>query len=379
MPIFYQVQDVPVHSVLLLRTREEAVNYPKGDISLGLCSACGFMANVAFDPKLHEYSSSYESTQSHSPTFSAFARRLATLLIERYSLHGKRIIEIGCGQGEFLALLCELGGNSGVGFDPAYISGRIESEADDRITFIADYFSEDYANYEADFVCCKMTLEHIQDTAEFVSTVRRSIGDRMETNVFFQVPDVSRILREVAFWDIYYEHCSYFGSGSLARLFRRCGFDVTDLWKDYSDQYLMIAARPSSRSSHQVMAQEKDLQDLARDVAFFSENCRQELNRWKRDLGEISRSGRRTAVWGGGSKAVAFLTSLELQDEIEYVVDVNPNKSGTYIAGSGQRIVAPGFLAEYQPDVVVVMNPIYSMEIQHDLEKMDLRPELIEV
>jgi hypothetical protein len=62
-------------------------------------------------------------------------------LIERYDLYGKDIIEIGCGQGEFLTLLCELGGNRGVGFDPAYISEHHESEAQDRVTSIKDFGS----------------------------------------------------------------------------------------------------------------------------------------------------------------------------------------------------------------------------------------------
>jgi hypothetical protein len=28
--------------------------------------------------------------------------------------------------------------------------------------------------------------------------------------VLFELPDVLRVLEEVAFWDVYYEHCSYF-------------------------------------------------------------------------------------------------------------------------------------------------------------------------
>ena len=40
-------------------------------------------------------------------------------LIRRYDLRGKEVIEIGCGKGEFLSLLCEVGDNRGVGFDPA--------------------------------------------------------------------------------------------------------------------------------------------------------------------------------------------------------------------------------------------------------------------
>ena len=43
--------------------------------------------------------------------------------------------------------------------------------------------------------------------------------------VFFELPDTERVLTEAAFWDIYYEHCSYFTPGSLARLFRRTGFE----------------------------------------------------------------------------------------------------------------------------------------------------------
>ena len=240
MSVFYKLKGVPVHSVRLLLTREEALNYPQGELALGFCPTCGFIANVAFDPSVHDYSSLYEATQSFSPTFNAFAQRLAERLIDEYDLHGREIIEIGCGQGEFLALLCELGGNRGVGFDPAYVEGWVDSSTGDQITFVKDFYSEKYSHVHGDFVCCKMTLEHIQDTAIFVRTVRRSLGDRGDTIVFFQVPDVTRILRDVAFWDIYYEHCSYFSPGSLARLFRTCGFDVIRLATEYDGQYIMI-------------------------------------------------------------------------------------------------------------------------------------------
>jgi len=224
-----------------------------------------------------------------------------------------------------------------------------------------------------------MTLEHIQQTADFVSTVRRSIGDQSDTIVFFQVPNVRRILRDLAFWDIYYEHCSYLSLGSLALLFRKCGFDVIDLWKDYDDQYLMIEARPGNRRNSPGLAQEDDLEDLTLDVAYFAENCRCKLEAWQRDLQEIRQSGRRTVIWGAGSKGVAFLTTLKIQDEIEYAVDINPYKHGTYMAGTGQQIVAPEFLREYRPDVVIVMNPIYCNEIRLDLNRLRVAAELMPV
>ena len=101
------------------------------------------------------------------------------------------------------------------------------------------------------------------------------------------------------------------------------------------------------------------------------------LAKWKDELKALKLGGGRVVLWGGGSKAVAFLTTLNLRDEIKYAVDINPNKHGTYIAGTGQEIVASAFLVEYKPDVVIVMNPIYCDEIQQDLNEMGLDPELM--
>ena len=175
-----------------MSTQQEALKFPRGDIALGFCGECGFISNVAFDPLKVDYSSVYEDQQCFSSTFNAFAQNLAKRLIEKHNLHNKHILEIGCGKGDFLALLCELGHNYGVGIDPAYVEGRIQNKASDRLTFIRDYYSERYANYHGDLVCCRHTLEHIKNTAEFANSVRRAIGNRLDTVVFFEVPDVIR-------------------------------------------------------------------------------------------------------------------------------------------------------------------------------------------
>src|ERR1700675_1335018 len=101
MTVFYQVPRVPVHSVLQMPTREIAVNFPKGDIALGHCSHCGFIANTVFDPPVHNHSRAKEEAQGFSGTFQALPHRLAKELIDKYNLHGKKMIEIGCGKGEF--------------------------------------------------------------------------------------------------------------------------------------------------------------------------------------------------------------------------------------------------------------------------------------
>ena len=277
MSIFYEARSIPVNSCIMFSNSIEAINFPRGDLILAFCENCGFISNIDFDPLKLDYASLIPEEQGFSATFQAFAQRIATRLIEKYDLHGKQIMEIGCGRGDFLALLCELGGNFGVGIDPSIATGGVESGVSKNLRFIKDYFSEKYASSIGDFVVCRHTLEHIHNTAEFLNSVRNAIGENVNTSVFFEVPDTTRILKEVAFWDIYYEHCSYFTLGSLASLFRFCRFEVTNLVRDYSDQYLLIEAKPVQNRSTKIMQIEESVQTTAMDVANFSKRCRDKI------------------------------------------------------------------------------------------------------
>ncbi len=98
---------------------------------------------------------------------------------------------------------------------------------------------------------------------------------------------------------------------------------------------------------------------------------------WTADLKGARSAGRRTVLWGSGSKAVALLTTMGLRNEIEFVVDINPYRHDKFIPGTGQRIVSPAFLAEYRPDRVIAMNPIYQREIQRDLASINCPAEVV--
>jgi SAM-dependent methyltransferase len=377
MLTFFGLIGIPVHSCRLMPTREDAVGCRRGDLQLGYCRACGFIANTAFDASVHEYSTRYEETQAFSSTFNAFARSLAARLVAAHDLRGRTVLEIGCGKGEFLVLLCELGGNRGIGIDPSYIPERTTSPAATRIRFIRDFYSEKYAELEADFVCCRHTLEHIGPTGPFVRLVRAALGERGHVPVLFEVPDVLRVLREGAFWDIYYEHCSYFSAGSLARLVRACRFDVADLTVEFGGQYVVLTAMPADRPTTPALPLERDLGDLDRAVDAFGAVAAAAVNRWRTALDGLRERGRRPVVWGSGSKGVAFLTTLGMTDGIEYVVDINPHKHGRFMPGTGQEIVAPEFLVGYGPTDVLVMNPIYTEEIRQNLARLGLAPMLL--
>ena len=366
---FYEVRGVPVHQVKLIGTRDAALNCPKGDIGLRFCRHCGFVWNAAFDVGLMRYGEDYESTQAVSPTFNRFHERLARDLIDRFDLHHKKIVEIGCGQGEFVTMLAQMGDNEGYGFDTVN-RGEDTSE---KVNFVKDFYAEPYRELAPDFVCCKMTLEHVHNVSAFLRSIRNTVGDRPQAVVFFMIPEITRILRLRAFWDVYYEHCSYFSPGSLARAFRHAGFDPIDVWCDYDDQYVLIAARPGTGRTPPI-ANEHPADALLPDVEAFRREVVEDQARWRRWLDQLRRTGRRTVLWGGGSKGVALLTTLGVREGIEYAVDINPRRAGTHIAGTGQQIVQPEFLTSYKPDVVIIMSPIYTAEISAQLDSLGVRP-----
>jgi len=374
---FYGLKEIPVHSCFLLPGREDALGYPTSNLELGFCESCGFITNLRFDPGLHHYSAQCEESQGFSACFNAFARSLAQRTIDKYNIHNKVILEIGCGKGEFLALMCQLGNNRGIGFDPAYVPERNPDETGSRIEFIQDFYSAKYARLQADVICCRHTLEHIAPTLEFMHMLHKTVADRPETLLFFELPDVVRVLREGAFWDIYYEHCTYFSAGSLARLFRMAGFDLEELYLDYHGQYLIVSARPNKGPTGECLDLEDDMTLLNQAVKEFRQTCAGKMDYWIRTIGEFARDGKRTVLWGSGSKAVAFLTSLKLSNDIEYVVDINPYRHGRYLPGTGHEIVSPEFLRQYRPQKVIVMNPVYCNEIRQELDKLNVVADLL--
>jgi SAM-dependent methyltransferase len=371
---FYSLDPIPVQSCVLMRSRAEALELPRAPLTLGFCPACGFVTNTAFDPAFNRYDQLYEETQGFSPTFGRFAKELASRYVERYDLGRKTTLEIGCGKGEFLALLCELSGGRGIGIDPGYVPGRTASPAVDRIRFIVDLYDRRYADLEADFIVCRHTLEHIGPTRTFMEELRRTIGPRTGVSLFFELPDVLRVLREGAFWDIYYEHASYFTPGSLARLFRSTGFDVTGLTLEYDGQYLILDASPAPGPTPPRFPIEDDLADVRAAVEAFPAACERVASHWTTFLGAARARGERTVVWGSGSKGVGFLTTLGLGEEVAAAVDINPYRQGRFMPGSGHEIVAPSELRRLRPEHVIVMNPVYVPEISAMCAELGVTP-----
>jgi hypothetical protein len=162
-------------------------------------------------------------------------------------------------------------------------------------------------------------------------------------------------------------------------VFREAGFEVIETWTDYDGQYLMIAAKPCSEIGPITNLERDAPSRVAAAINTFVPRQAQRVRYWKQQLSDLTRQGNRAVVWGSGSKGVAFLTMLNLDRSVEYVVDINPYRQGKFMAGTGQQIVAPEFLRQYKPDVAIAMNPVYKAEIQKDLRELGLHTTVLSV
>lgn len=370
------IPGVPTHCNILWKDRDSAVTCTKGDIQLTFCENCGHLYNQAFDSQLMSYSQTYENTLDFSPVFQDYSRKLAKRLISHYDLHEKDILEVGCGKGDFLKLICNLGGNRGYGFDKSYEPSMDHEQKTASVHFTQDFYHQKYHHYPADFIISRHVLEHIQNPVDFLNDIKTTAQNGKNQHYYLEVPNVLYTLRDLGIWDLIYEHCSYFSSASLTRLLDLVGFHIINTREEYMKQFLSIEASTNSTAG-KYQPPGDSISEIATLVEKFATRFEQKVTSWKSKLEELKGRNKTVVVWGGGSKGVSFLNFLPTSGFIEYIVDINPRKNGMYVAGTGQRYINPKELAAIAPELVIVMNPLYKEEIFTTLEEMRLAPELL--
>jgi hypothetical protein len=118
-----------------------------------------------------------------------------------------------------------------------------------------------------------------------------------------------------------------------------------------------------------------DIARIGAGVEKFRKGYESVIDSWRLKLESVTRSGGKAVIWGAGSKGVAFLSAVG--GFIDAAVDINPNKHGKYMAGTGHLIVSPADLAEIEPALVIAMNPVYLQEIRVDLDSHGMSAELV--
>ena len=363
----YFVPSTPVRTATVY---EKSGPVARGEVRLASCATCGLVFNASFNPLTQDFSEGYEEAQDFSPVFRGYAHDLAQRLTDRYDLRGKRVLEIGCGKGGFLGLLCRVAGATGVGIDPASDPGRIPEDLRGTIEVIKAEYGDEHRNLvdQADFVCCRHTLEHIFDPVDLLGRLRDHLADRLDVPLLVDVPSGDHVLRGGGFWDVYYEHCMYYTDEAFASMLGRCGFEVREMWREFEGQYLLAEAFPRERSELQVP-------DAAEFLAPASRRMMEKVDGWGKWLRESSLQ-KSIVLWGSGSRSVGFLSAVPGASRITGVVDINPYRAGKFMPGFPEPILSPAGLAERGCDAVIVMNPAYREEIAANLRELGLDSEV---
>ncbi|HEY2748314.1 MAG TPA: class I SAM-dependent methyltransferase [Polyangia bacterium] len=350
---------VPVNQNVPLPTRAAALAMPRGDISLCHCRRCGLTFNASFDPHELRYDESYENSQMSSPSFEAHVDALVGSLVAA-GVRSKRVLEIGCGKGDFLARLCRAGDNRGIGYDTTYEGPA--TAADGRAQFVRAYYDGSSLPFDVDVVICRHVIEHVADPVALAGSVR-SVLAASGGEAFFETPALEWILEGAVFWDIFYEHACYFSRVALENVFRLASFAPSSTTPVFSGQYYWLRARPTATAP--TLAGDDSLERLQS----FARAQREKVARWR---ARIAGADKGWAVWGAGAKGVTFVNELDADAKlIRYLVDVNPAKHGRFVPGSGHEIRPPAALADGTVGEVILMNPNYAAECRQMLAALN--------
>ncbi len=230
-----RIDQAPVLCNLLCHTKEEALGAPVAPIDLAYCNSCGHLFNSTFDDGLINYGPDYENSLHFSARFREYSTSLVESLDKRHDLSGKTVVEVGCGNGDFLIELCESSGAHGHGFDPSFSGPRPEV---DKVRLSTDSFFESNDVPTTDLICNRHVLEHVEDPSGFVQAIAGKLGSDCRAALYMEVPNALYTLRDLGIWDIIYEHPSYFCFESLRRVVASAGFGELQVEETFGGQFL---------------------------------------------------------------------------------------------------------------------------------------------
>ncbi len=185
-------------------------------------------------------------SRASPPTWSAS-------LAARFDLAGKVILDIGCGQGEFLRELCHEAGATGFGYDAMYAG--VEGPDPSGAHFTTGFAPlRDPALPDFDVVTSRHWFEHIDDPYDFLVALRERAGDRPVYG-YFEVPDAGYDLA-TAGWEVIYPHVSYFDVDVAAQHLRagrlagrpaaaRCSTGCSASWRSRRTRPRPAVAEPA--------------------------------------------------------------------------------------------------------------------------------------
>lgn len=310
------------------------------DLTVCQCSGCG-LVQLSNDPV------PYYREVIRAAAFSGVIKDLKTEqfadLIQKYSLQGKKVIEIGCGRGEFLALLQQFDVDAyGLEYSESSVAQCLKNGLN-----VAKGYPDSKADVLAkgpfDAFLLLMFLEHMPDP----NSALRGIYDNLSDGAIglVEVPNFDMMLRNKLFSEFIGDHLLYFSMETLQTTMNLNGFEIIKC-NELRDDYVISA-----------VVKKRGKLDIS-NFYDYQIKIKNEINEY---IGRVG--GKKVAIWGAGHQALAIIALTKIEDKIRYVVDSAPFKQGKYTPATHLPIVAPDALKSDPVDAIIVMAASYSNEV----------------
>jgi SAM-dependent methyltransferase len=269
--------------------------------------------------------------------------------VRKYGLGGKKIVEIGCGGGEYLSIM-RYAGVSAYGLEQS--EGLVQQCRANSLNVACGFVeSKSYqiANAPFDAFFILNFLEHLPSPNETLQGIYNNLADGGIGLI--EVPNFDMILEKKLFSEFIFDHLFYFTRDTLTTTLRLNGFDIVecnDVWHDYVIS-VVVKKRGQAKLKSFYNYQKNIQHEIEEYICGFEKN--------------------KVAVWGAGHQALAVISLMNLADKIKYVVDSAIFKQGKYTPATHVSIVAPDSLDSDPIDAVIVMAASYSDEVARTIRQ----------
>lgn len=331
-----------------------------------LCHNC-FLMQLEDFVSPDEIFSEYAYFSSYSDSWVEHARVYSTVVTDRFQLSSaSKVIEIASNDGYLLQHFATAG-IPVLGIEPAanVAQAAIDKGIETEIHFLGERSAKEIVRKHgrADLVVGNNVLAHVPDINDFVCGIRTLLKD--DGVVTMEFPHVVKLITLNQFDTIYHEHFSYLSWYTVRQIFAAHGmtlFDVDEL--DTHGGSLRIYARHESDGSKPVSDRARALEtaeetwgvNKPETYSIFTERVRKTKRELLSFLIEQKTNGKQVVGYGAPGKGNTLLNYCGIRtDMLDYTVDRNPYKQGTYTPGTHIPILPPDRIRETRPDYILVL------------------------
>lgn len=333
-----------------------------------------FVCGECFLVQLDEYvnpetifANDYPYFSSYSNSWVEHARQYVEAMIADYGI-GKDsfVVEVASNDGYLLQHFASVDVPC-LGIEPA--AGVSEAARQKGVETISRFFGKETAvdvvsQYrKANLVVGNNVLAHVPDLNDFVMGLHELVAD--DGIITMEFPHLMRLIQDNQFDTIYHEHFSYFSFSTVDRVFTRHGltiFDVEELPTHGGS--LRIYSAKSDTNQHSRSDRAQALLERERAAGYNSlasyNGFATQVRKIKHELLDFliaaKRDGKTVVGYGAPGKGNTLLNYCGIrQDFLDYTVDRNPHKQGTYTPGTRIPILDPSAISETKPDYILIL------------------------